>query len=384
MNEKNKRKKILITANTDRHILLCHMPYIKWFEDNNCDVSVATNTDMQINRCQKINLDMTRKPFSIKNIKAIKKLTENLKKNDYDLIHTHTPVGSVITRLACKFAKTKAKVIYTCHGFHFYKGCPLYYWMIFYPIEKHLMKYTDFLLVMNSEDYNFAKKHFKNINVKYINGAGFNKERLQTSTTKSELDELNKEYGLQEGDFIVSYIAEYSKRKRQIQLIKELAKTDIRNQNIKVLLIGDDILKGKVQEEIKKKKLDKCIKTIKFTKQINKFLDASDIVISASRQEGLPLNILEAIYKKKIVIATNCRGNRDLITEGKNGFIVNSVDEIYDKIKYVKDNYKNIQEQYNQSIDIEDYSSDSVVKKVAKLYKEVLEDNEVFGNNECL
>ena len=198
------------------------------------------------------------------------------------------------------------------------------------------------------------------------------------------MDNLYKEYELQKGDFIVSYIAEYSKRKRQIQLIKELAKTDIRNQNIKVLLIGDDILKGKVQEEIKKKKLDKCIKTVKFTKQINKFLDASNVVISASRQEGLPLNILEAIYKKKIVVATNCRGNRDLITEGKNGFIVNSVDEIYYKIKYIKDNYKSLQKQYNQTIDIEDYSSDSVVKKVAKLYKEVLENNEIFSNNECL
>lgn len=90
MNEKNKRKKILITANTDRHILLCHMPYIKWFENNNCDVYVATNTDMQINECKKINLDMTRKPFSIKNIKAIRKLTKNLKQMDYKLIHTHT------------------------------------------------------------------------------------------------------------------------------------------------------------------------------------------------------------------------------------------------------------------------------------------------------
>lgn len=282
-------------------------------------------------------------------------------------------MGSVITRLACKFSRTQAKVIYTCHGFHFYKGCPLYYWMIFYPIEKYLMKYTDFLLVMNKEDYDFAKKHFKNVNIKYINGAGFNKERLEKTTPESELNNLYKENDLQKEDFIVSYIAEYSKRKRQIQLIRELAKTDIRNQNIKILLIGDDILNGKVQKEIKKKKLEKCIKTVKFTKQINKFLDASDVVISVSRQEGLPLNILEAIYKKKIIVVTNCRGNRDLITEGKNGFIVNKVNEIYDKIRYIKDNYKNIQAQYNQSIDIENYSSDNVVKKVAKLYKEVLE-----------
>ena len=373
MEERKINKKVLITANTDRHILLCHMPYIKWFNKNKWDVYVATNTDKEIVGAKKINLNMTRNPFSIKNCKAVWKLTKNLKQNKYKLIHTHTPVGSVVTRLAHKFSRTNAKLIYTCHGFHFYKGCPFYYWMIFYPIERYLMKYTDLLLVMNKEDYDFAKKHFKNVKVKYINGVGFNKERISEKTAQAEIESTHKRYGLNKDDFIVIYIAEYSKRKRQIQLIEELAKTDIKNQNIKILLIGDDILNGEVQREIEKRGLENAIKTIEFTDQINKFLDVANVVISASRQEGLPLNILEAIYKKKIIIATDCRGNRDLICEGKNGFLVNDLSEIYDKIKYVKSNYNNLQECYNPGIDIEDYTSTSVVEKMAKIYNEVLE-----------
>ncbi len=373
MEEKKINKKVLITANTDRHILLCHMPYIKWFNKNKWDVYVATNTDKEIVGAKKINLNMTRNPFSIKNCKAIWKLTKNLKQNKYKLIHTHTPVGSVVTRLAHKFSRTNAKLIYTCHGFHFYKGCPFYYWIIFYPIERYLMKYTDLLLVMNKEDYNFTQKHFKNVKVKYINGVGFNKERISEKTAQAEVENTYKKYGLNKEDFIVIYIAEYSKRKRQIQLIEELAKTDIKNQNIKILLIGDDILNGEVQREIEKRGLENAIKTIEFTDQINKFLDVANVVISASRQEGLPLNILEAIYKKKIIIATDCRGNRDLICEGKNGFLVNDLSEIYDKIKYVKSNYNNLQECYNPGIDIEDYTSTSVVEKMAKIYNEVLE-----------
>ncbi len=373
MEEKKINKKVLITANTDRHILLCHMPYIKWFNKNKWDVYVATNTDKEIVGAKKINLNMTRNPFSIKNCKAVWKLTKNLKQNKYKLIHTHTPVGSVVTRLAHKFSRTNAKLIYTCHGFHFYKRCPFYYWMIFYPIERYLMKYTDLLLVMNKEDYDFAKKHFKNVKVKYINGVGFNKERISEKAAQEEIENAYKKYGLNKEDFIVIYIAEYSKRKRQIQLIEELAKTDIKNQNIKILLIGDDILNGEVQREIEKRGLENAIKTIEFTDQINKFLDIANVVISASRQEGLPLNILEAIYKKKIIIATDCRGNRDLICQGKNGFLVNDLSEIYDKIKYVKSNYNNLQECYNPGIDIEDYTSTSVVEKMAKIYNEVLE-----------
>lgn len=375
MEEISNKKKILITANTDRHILLCHKPYIEWFNNNNYDVYVATNTDNQIDESKKINLEMTRKPFTLKNLMAIFKLTKNLKENNYELIHTHTPVGSVITRLACKFSKTQAKVIYTCHGFHFYKGCPSYYWVLFYPIEKYLMKYTDFLLVMNKEDYIFAKKHFRNVNIKYVKGVGFNQERLDEKTTNTDIKEIYTKYNLKKEDFIVSYIAEYSKRKMQIKLIKELSKTNIRDENIKLLLIGDDILKGKVQKEIEKRKLSQSIKTIDFTEKIGKFLDISNLVISSSKQEGLPLNLLEAIYKKKIVIATNCRGNNDLIKNEKNGYIVNNIKEIYEKIKYIKQNYASLQKKYEQSIKIEQYTSEKVLKEVAQVYNEVLGEN---------
>ena len=107
-------------------------------------------------------------------------------------------MGSVVTRLAARKTRksNNTRVIYTAHGFHFYKGCPFYYWMIFYPIERYLMKYTDLLLVMNKEDYDFAKKHFKNVKVKYINGVGFNKERISKKAARAEIENTYKKYGL--------------------------------------------------------------------------------------------------------------------------------------------------------------------------------------------
>lgn len=365
-------EKILITSNTDRHIFLCHLPYIKWFEKNGYIVDIATNTDKKILNTNKINLDIKRNPFSVKNIKAIFKLRKILNSENYKLIHTHTPVGSVITRLAYKFSNSKAKVIYTCHGFHFYKKSPLYYWLIFFPIEKYLMKYTDVLLVMNDEDYNFAKKHFKNVKIRFVNGVGFNKERLDIKNSTKKLDKLYDKYGIDKKSFIVTYIAEYSKRKQQIKLIKTLRKTDIKNTNIKILLIGDDILNGKVQRQIKRYKLEKNVITIDFTSDINKFLDISNLIISVSKQEGLPLNILEAIYKNKIIIATGCRGNIDLVKDNVNGFIINNIEDLYGKIKFIKENYEKIKQNYRQAIDIEKYTSDYVLNSVVSIYNEII------------
>ena len=364
-------KKILITSNTDRHIFLCHLPYIKWFEENGYKVDVATNTNQRILNTNKINLGMKRNPFSIKNIISIFKLIKILNKENYELIHTHTPVGSVVTRLAYKFSKSNAKLIYTCHGFHFYKNSPLYYWLIFYPLEKYLMKYTDVLLVMNEEDYKFATKKFKNVKIEFVNGVGFDKSRLDIKTSESEIKEIYNKCGINKNSFVVTYIAEYSKRKEQMNLIKKLSKTDIRDTNIKFLLIGDDILNGKIQKMIHKYNLNNNIITIDFTKDINKYLDISNAVISVSKQEGLPLNILEAIYKKKIIIATGCRGNIDLVKDNVNGFIIKDINEMYDKIKYVKENYDNIKKYYMQGIDIEKYASDYVLKQVALIYHEI-------------
>ena len=331
---------------------------------------MATNTNDKIPYANKINLKIKRNPFSIKNFFAIFKLIKKLNNNNYDLIHTHTPVGSVVTRIAFAFSNSKAKLIYTCHGFHFYKGSPIYYWILFYPLEKLLMKKVDILILMNKEDYEFAKKHFKNVDIRFINGVGFNKNRLINSS--KNLNHYYKELAISNDSFIVSYIAEYSKRKRQLELIKKLAKTDISKTNIKILLIGDDSLNGQVQKKIKKYGLEKSIKTIDFNDNINDYLTISNVVISVSRQEGLPLNIMEAIYKKKILIVTNCRGNIDLVKDNINGFVVNKIDEVYEKIIFIKDNYKELSKNYSQYIDIEKYSIDEILSEVTKIYKELL------------
>ncbi|MCD7797637.1 MAG: glycosyltransferase [Clostridiales bacterium] len=65
----------------------------------------------------------SRSPYSFDNVKAYKELKKIIDNGNYDAVHCHTPMGAVVTRLAAKSArKSGTKVIYTAHGFHFYKG----------------------------------------------------------------------------------------------------------------------------------------------------------------------------------------------------------------------------------------------------------------------
>lgn len=368
-------KKILFVANTDLHISLCYLPYMKYLKEKGYDIHVATNTDIIFHYCdKKIKLPISRMPIKLGNIKAISMLRKIINKEKYDLICTSTPMGSVVARIASIKTRKKnnTKLIYTAHGFHFFKGCSIFNWIIYYPIEKLLMHFTDMLITINKEDYNFALKHFK-LDTRYIEGIGYDNEKFKNSLNVKEKITLRKKLGITKDDYVILYVAELSKRKRQEYLVKVLSKMNL-NQT-KVLLVGNNILNNKIYKLIKKKKLEDIVKVLGFRNDISNLLDISDLVISVSKQEGLPLNIMEAMSKGKPIIATDCRGNRDLIKNNVNGILVpiKSEKELIKKINYLKEN-KDIANKLSKKskTNIEKYSIDNILPKYAKIYDEIL------------
>ena len=230
-------KKVLFTATVNSHILHFHLPYLKMFKEKGYEVHVATGDVGDIPYCDKKHLvSFDRNPFSIKNVKAIFQLREIMKFEDFDLVHTHTPSASVVTRLAAKnFRKYGMKVFYTAHGFHFYKGAPLKNWLLFYPIERFMARYTDVLITINLEDFNFAKRKFRT-NVEYIPGVGVDTNRFM-DIREDEKKKLREELNIDENEFVIIYPAELRKGKNQVVAISALRKLIFENFiNVKLLL----------------------------------------------------------------------------------------------------------------------------------------------------
>lgn len=319
-------KKVLFVANSDRHIKLCHLPYMKLFQDNGYQVHVATNSYAELPYCdRKINLKLKRNPYSIFNVFALFNIRKLVNNEKYDLISCHTPVGGFLGRASIigRRKKLNTKVIYTAHGFHFYKKSGLISWILYYPLEKFLSRFSDAIITMNKEDYLLAKNKFHS-DVYKIHGIGLNKERLKLKekNIRKKLNLKNK--------YVITYIAEISKRKRQLQFLKKLEKHKV-DRDIVFLFIGDSIIK-----DIDKKILKyRNVKYIGFKDNIGDYINASDLIISPSSQEGLPQNILEAKYLKKNIIGMNIRGINDLLSDGS-GILVDSLDEMIDKIMEIK------------------------------------------------
>lgn len=367
-------KKVLFVATVTDHIQAFHIPYLQYFKEQGYEIHVASKGNEEIPYCDKhFDLDFARFPFKLQNVNVYNKLKKIINENEYEIIHCHTPVGGVLTRLAARKARKKhnTKVIYTAHGFHFYKGAPKLNWLIYYPIEKMMSRYTDCLITINKEDYEFAKKKFKIKDIRHIHGVGCKTERLDVQLSEEEKQKYKEDLQIPKDSIVLSYVAELNKNKNQMLLIDTVEQLVKSNINVCLLLIGTGVLKEYYEQQIKEKGLEKNIKLLGRRQDIGQLLSITDIYVASSFREGLPVNIMEAMYMCLPIVATDNRGHRELVKNNENGYIVNTNDkqEFYDSItdlilhKDIKDNFSIISKTL-----VHDYLLDNVKKEMIEVY----------------
>ena len=325
--------KVLFVSHTT-NLIKFNIPYIKWLKEYGCEVHYASAEEEPFPEglCKHFKVDFCRNPLKFQNIVAYKQLLQLMQKEHYDLVHCHTPVGGVVARLAGKAIKKKGfktKVMYTVHGFHFFKGAPLLNWLCYYPVEKYLAKYTDYLITINDEDYQTAiRKKFKAKVIAKINGVGVDLTRF-TQVSKEEREKLRKQFGFLSEDYLILCVGELNKNKGQNFLINQMESVVAKNEHAKLILLG----KGNKEQEYKElAKNSKHILFEGYRKDADLFYKMSDVLVSSSHREGLPVNLLEGMACGLPVICTDVRGQRDLIKNDINGYIYN----IGESEKFVK------------------------------------------------
>lgn len=182
------------------------------------------------------HIPSVRRPSAMKaNITAYRKVVELIKEYHYEFIHCHTPIGSVIGRIAAHVTHTK--IIYTAHGFHFFKGAPLKNWILYYPVERFLSRWTDILITINQEDYQRAKKNFHAKRTEYIPGVGIDLKKFQMNLYDREKE--RKELGLHNGDILLLSVGELNENKNHEVVIRTLAK--LKRKELHYVIVGHAI-----------------------------------------------------------------------------------------------------------------------------------------------
>lgn len=372
--------KILYTASVLSHICQFHLPVMQMLQKEGHIVHVAANDNLSEKNGLKLqyadmfyNMQFQRSPKDKRNIDAYKQLKLLIEDQKYDIVICNTPVVGVLSRLAARrVRKQGSKVVYIAHGFHFYTGAPLKYWLI-YPVEKYLAdKYTDLLITINQEDYKRAKKRFK-CPIEHIYGVGVRSERYHPAS-EDEQKAMRERENLPEDAFVVLCTKELRPNSNQETILRAMARAKCINNNILLLLAGngpDEEMLKNLAEELN---LLTNVRFLGYRTDLEHIVPAVDLVISCSLREGMPLNIIEAMLCARPIIASHNRGHDELIQSGVTGYLVNryDVDGLADIILRIKKDKRLSFDLGNNAYEkAQKYTADATVEQMRVIFHRI-------------
>ena len=336
-------KRVLMLASVASMIDQFNMPNIVLLQKLGYEVDVACNfiegntcsdervaelkqklQDMHV-RCYQIDFARNIKHLG-QNMRALRQVEGLMKQNGYAFCHCHSPIGGVVARIAGH--RTRTKVIYTAHGFHFYQGAPVMNWLVYYPVEKVLSRWTDVLITINHEDYARAKKKFHAGKTYYLPGIGIDLERFHAGDAET---------------------------------MKQLVQ---KHSQLRYFICGQGEKKQELQQLIRKYHLEDHVKLLGFRTDVAELCQAADVFVFPSKQEGLPVALMEAMACGVPVVCSRIRGNTDLVHNEKSLFEPDDEEQVKACIEWIlKKNEKNVV--YNK---LSKYDLVNVIKEYGEIY----------------
>ena len=367
-------RKVLFTASTYSHIVNFHLPYLRKFREEGWTVHAACGgAPMPIPDVERvIDLPFEKSMWSPNNFKAAILLSDEMRRESYDLIVTHTSLAAFFTRLALWGLEERPAVANMVHGYLFDDETPWLKRNLLLGAERWMAADTDLVLTMNRWDYETAKQYRLGHRVVNVPGVGVDFSRFDRVSPNSR-EKLRKKWGVPEEAFVLIYAAEFSKRKSQSVVIRAMEHLP---EMLRLVLAGEGALREECRELSQKLGLEGRVVFPGQVRDIPAWYTMADAVVSASRSEGLPFNIMEAMYAGLPVVASNVKGHVDLIEDGVTGLLYPYGDEkaCAEQILQLMGSPELRREFVrNARTDVERYSLDQVLPVVWERYAALVE-----------
>lgn len=313
------KKKVLFTASTWRHICSFHLPYLHAFQDRGWEVHVAAEgVPRSTPYAQRtIQLPFVKKLLAPQNLLAWKRLRREIAAGGYSLVVTHTSLASFYTRMAVKHMKQRPAVVNVMHGYLYDDDTPFLKRQILLGAERLTAPETDLLLTMNEWDTRESRKRRLARRIEYIPGMGVDFSRLEESLAEDGI-RLRRELGIAGDAFVLLYPAEFSKRKSQPVLIEAMTKLP---PDTVLVLCGSGAALEQCRERVRRCALEERVLFPGQVQNMAVWYRMADAAVTASRSEGLPFNVMEAMYCALPVVASSVKGHTDLISDGETGLL---------------------------------------------------------------
>lgn len=327
------KRKVLLLASVASMIDQFNMPNIRLLLHMGYEVHVACNFK-EGNTCHAQRLhrlqntlrnmgvmmhqwDCPRKLWPFRDCKkAYLQLRGHISRGGYAWIHCQSPIGGGLARMAAHHEHVF--VIYTAHGFHFYKGAPLKNWILYYPAEKLLAYWTDVLITISREDYRLAVRKLRAKKIAYIPGVGLDLSRFEKRKKRQcqvKADAFRRKYQIPDQAQILLSVGELNRGKNHQMVIKALAA--LRRQDVYYLICGQGGLAKRLQKKACRLGAGSRVRMPGFQEDMEWVYENADIFVLPSRREGLSVALMEAMAAGLPCVVSDIRGNRELMGAAK-------------------------------------------------------------------
>jgi len=267
---------------------------------------------------QRFDITWSRNPLSPGNLLGTApRLRKLVEAEGFDVVHVHTPIAAFVTRFALRGRAPgkRPAVIYTAHGFHFFRGGSPAGNALYSAVEKAAARWTDYLITINREDFDAARA-FGTIDperVRYIPGIGVDTDLYAPdAATPEETASIRADLNVPSDAFLLTMVAELGPVKRHAHLFEALAR--VSDPRVVLALVGTGPLESELREKAVALGIEKRIRWAGYRRDIPQILVASDALVLCSAREGLNRSVLEAMSSGTPVIGTDTRGIADAIT----------------------------------------------------------------------
>ena len=374
-------KKILLVTHNGRFLVQFELNDIRILQEMGYEVHCATNFKGESMRadaeqtlkehgvvCHQIEIE--RSPAKLKsNFVAYSQLKKLMEAEKFDGVHCHTPMGGVIGRLAANATGTRP-VLYTAHGFHFYKGCPLKNTLIYKTAETFLARYTDAQITINQEDFAAAQKFPLRGKAYYVPGIGIDVQKI--SSIQVDRAAKRKELGVLQDAFVFISVGELNENKNHATVIRAFAKANITNSYY--LICGSGKLEESHLELAEKLGVANQLKLLGFRTDVSEILRTCDCFVFPSFREGLSVSLMEAMAAGLPCIASRIRGNVDLLEKSRYLFEPSDEEMLCQLLKDVVNKVQTEQEYVQNRKTLKKYDVANVSECMASIYGEQLGD----------
>ena len=296
-------------ASESSHFRNFHTPYIDRLVQSGTAVYTAANGTFERGGVVHTTLKFRKKITSPANIAVIFKLASLIRRERFDAVYTNSTLAGIAGRVAVKLSRVKTvKCRHICHGYLFNDDGSRRS-RVYLLCEKLVRKRTELLAVMNSDDLEIARKYSLGQEIVFLNGMGLDAGKFP-QLSEEELFAQREKLGAKSGEVLFLCVGEFSARKNQSAIIEACAK--LCRTDYKMIFAGEGELLEDCRKKARELGVDEKTVFLGQCSNVNLLYRACDCLVSASRFEGLPFNVMEALYCGEDIIVSDVKGNSDL------------------------------------------------------------------------